>query len=106
MVLLQPQFPEFTILHSLGVTKDFLQIIIRVTDELGINVKEVASTTSDIVFANNAFISVSLSTSLHLAEKDKVSMIKNGNGTLSSANLPGVPNTIFSGWLVEEFVTP
>lgn len=81
-----------------GMTRDYLQIILRVNE-----VENAASTSVDTSFMNSAYgISVSLSSSLYLNEKDKVSVYKSGAGSLSEEILLNAPNTIFSGWLVEE----
>ncbi len=102
MESLQPQCPEFTIF----LLKDKLNIILTVTD-VDNNVINAASTSVDFSFATSVFgTGVSLSSSVLLNENDKVSVYKSGFGTLSSEIIANAPNTIFSGWLVEEVELP
>jgi len=85
-----------------AMTTNFLQIILTVTHVDG-SVDNAASTSVTASPDNSPNgLSVPLSSSLYLNVNDKVSVYNSGTGTLSQAIITNVPNTIFSGWLVEE----
>lgn len=80
-----------------GIAKDASQIILRV------NEAESAASTSVAPPQNSQFgQSFSLSSSVLLNVNDEVSVYIFETGLLYSEIISDVPNTIFSGWLVEE----
>lgn len=91
-----------------GLTKDVgVQIFLKVNGEnlafTGVAFSSSMSNRSSAPF----YTTVSIAISLQLKRCDKVSLYKRGDGMLyQQEGISGVPNTFFTGWLVDSLLSP
>lgn len=82
-----------------GITNKNLEILLQV------NGQNIALSAIDLSFTNGAsfYTGVTLTASLQLKANDRVNLYNNGDGELYQPDgVMDVPNTHFTGWLVDE----